>query len=185
MDKFSMELLTGKKLPLKEKETRHPPTLIGTNIKEEKFPFRAMSFDIEHKSGNFVNLHQRKKFIEKTHKSLKKLGYDYVRFDLCGYCSYELARFDLRGCRTKYFKNIHRCSSCKNIYYCGKTCQKLDWIRHKKECKTKNRVGDNLECFLIHRGMLKALEMDKLESIYLDEFTAKFNLSKLNTKFYK
>lgn len=29
-----------------------------------------------------------------------------------------------------------KCATCKSIYYCGPDCQKIDWIRHKRVCKS-------------------------------------------------
>lgn len=28
-----------------------------------------------------------------------------------------------------------RCAGCKNIWYCSRKCQKMDWVEHKIECK--------------------------------------------------
>lgn len=28
-----------------------------------------------------------------------------------------------------------KCASCKEIYYCGTSCQKIDWFQHKKACR--------------------------------------------------
>lgn len=29
-----------------------------------------------------------------------------------------------------------KCSKCKSVYYCGATCQHVDWFQHKKVCKS-------------------------------------------------
>lgn len=41
---------------------------------------------------------------------------------------------DCEVCREK--ENNKKCTLCKKAYYCGPFCQKVDWPRHKKECKT-------------------------------------------------
>lgn len=28
-----------------------------------------------------------------------------------------------------------KCTGCKNVYYCNRTCQKKDWKTHKPSCK--------------------------------------------------
>lgn len=37
------------------------------------------------------------------------------------------------GCSSKSAK--YRCSDCKSVYFCGKSCQKKCWKLHKKHCK--------------------------------------------------
>ncbi len=32
--------------------------------------------------------------------------------------------------------STEKCGACRKIKYCGRTCQKSDWARHKIECKT-------------------------------------------------
>lgn len=32
-------------------------------------------------------------------------------------------------------EGLHACARCKCIFYCGKTCQRQDWKRHKALCK--------------------------------------------------
>ena len=51
-----------------------------------------------------------------------------------------VSKSDLQGricdsCFTVRNDSLQRCSSCKAIYYCGKTCQKSAWSIHKLECK--------------------------------------------------
>lgn len=36
------------------------------------------------------------------------------------------------------FKKLFKCSKCLLAHYCGATCQKEDWKRHKKNCVIKN-----------------------------------------------
>lgn len=37
------------------------------------------------------------------------------------------------GCSSKTAK--YRCSDCKSVYFCGRSCQKKCWKVHKKHCK--------------------------------------------------
>jgi hypothetical protein len=37
------------------------------------------------------------------------------------------------GCVKK--GNFKKCSGCKLVYYCSKTCQKVSWPSHKRECR--------------------------------------------------
>ena len=30
---------------------------------------------------------------------------------------------------------LHRCSGCKRVFYCSKTCQKNHWKEHRPECQ--------------------------------------------------
>jgi|SRR5579862_4390739 len=41
----------------------------------------------------------------------------------------------IRKCKicSKYGKMT--CSRCKSVYYCGKECQRSDWLNHKPNCK--------------------------------------------------
>lgn len=44
-----------------------------------------------------------------------------------------------------------KCSACSTIGYCGKECQKLHWLNHKKSCKTAREsyiLPDNLSNIL-------------------------------------
>ncbi|KYK59248.1 hypothetical protein DCS_00378 [Drechmeria coniospora] len=36
--------------------------------------------------------------------------------------------------------NLHRCSACRTVYYCGKECQVSDRRAHKKACKSVQRA---------------------------------------------
>jgi hypothetical protein len=39
---------------------------------------------------------------------------------------------------------LQYCSSCRGVKYCNSECQKKDWKRHKKECKTLAALSSNL-----------------------------------------
>jgi hypothetical protein len=52
-------------------------------------------------------------------QALKAVEIDAVRYSLCAKC-HEIA--------------TDACGSCKVEFYCGKTCQKADWPRHKLSC---------------------------------------------------
>lgn len=45
----------------------------------------------------------------------------------------------------------HRCSKCKQVYYCGKECQEYDWHHdgHKEECSDQ---GDENIGYVMHAG---------------------------------
>ena len=59
----------------------------------------------------------------------------------CDYCSQLLV------------KNL-RCSRCRNGIYCGKSCQRGDWKRHKQFCgKTKDEVHERLVELGLHIPM--------------------------------
>ena len=38
-------------------------------------------------------------------------------------------------CHSK-MDNLKRCSSCRRVFYCSKTCQKHHWKKHKPECQS-------------------------------------------------
>jgi len=38
--------------------------------------------------------------------------------------------------KTEHDATMLRCGACKYATYCSKECQKLDWKRHKKDCKS-------------------------------------------------
>ena len=40
---------------------------------------------------------------------------------------------------------VKACKRCKQIAYCGKECQKMDWKRHKPECKPATAVQNNTD----------------------------------------
>jgi hypothetical protein len=42
---------------------------------------------------------------------------------------------DARCCRSCKVKARKVCFECLSTYYCDKSCQKLDWSRHKYDCK--------------------------------------------------
>ncbi|KAG2701046.1 hypothetical protein I3760_06G025100 [Carya illinoinensis] len=42
------------------------------------------------------------------------------------------------GCFTS--SNLRKCSACHVVWYCGSTCQKLDWKLHRLECQALSRL---------------------------------------------
>lgn len=48
-------------------------------------------------------------------------------------------------------KNIC-CSSCKSVYYCNKSCQKLDWKAHKVICKSISTLLEDQKRKIYDRG---------------------------------
>lgn len=47
------------------------------------------------------------------------------------------------ACQTLEYKELHGCSRCKCVFYCGKTCQRDDWKRHKTLCKPRKAAAAN------------------------------------------
>lgn len=48
----------------------------------------------------------------------------------------ELTQYSCCYCGTRK-KKLFFCSGCQDVRYCGEVCQRQDWGRHKRECKTK------------------------------------------------
>ena len=44
-----------------------------------------------------------------------------------------------KNCKIKpYQKALKLCKGCKNVYYCSRHCQKIDWkYKHRNNCKTR------------------------------------------------
>ena len=49
---------------------------------------------------------------------------------VCGNC----------GRRERQNRRLFSCRGCANIAYCGKGCQKSDWLSHRACCRKKNKV---------------------------------------------
>lgn len=47
------------------------------------------------------------------------------------------------ACQTLEYKELHGCSRCKCVFYCGKLCQRDDWKRHKTLCKPRKAAVAN------------------------------------------
>lgn len=56
-------------------------------------------------------------------RTLKRIRHDIM--DTCASCG--KAQFIVGS--------LKQCSACREILYCGKKCQKIDWKAHKKACK--------------------------------------------------
>lgn len=46
------------------------------------------------------------------------------------------------ACQSLEYTELHGCSRCKCVFYCGKSCQRDDWKRHKSLCRPKEAVAD-------------------------------------------
>lgn len=51
----------------------------------------------------------------------------------CGYC--QASKIPLIGLR--FTHSLQKCSRCKNISYCNRTCQRKHWCFHKFHCLEK------------------------------------------------
>lgn len=71
------------------------------------------------------------------------------------------------------------CKDCKIVFYCGRDCQKKDWIKHKQICFTKNSIEKRLDNF-----QSKAKERNMSLPINPDLFIKSLkSISKCETKF--
>ncbi|XP_030933873.1 histone-lysine N-methyltransferase ASHR1 isoform X2 [Quercus lobata] len=68
------------------------------------------------------------------------------------------------GCFTT--SNLKKCSGCHVVWYCGSTCQKLDWKLHRLECEALSRLDkDRRKCVTPSiRLMVKLYLRRKLQS---------------------
>lgn len=57
-----------------------------------------------------------------------------IGFSKIGKC--ELLVKECALCDNRRRKKLEVCSQCYSIFYCGKKCQRRDWSRHKKVCKS-------------------------------------------------
>ncbi|KAL5777025.1 hypothetical protein ACOSP7_009951 [Xanthoceras sorbifolium] len=68
------------------------------------------------------------------------------------------------GCFTS--SNIKKCSGCQVVWYCGSTCQKLDWKLHRLECHALSRLDKDRRKYVTPsiRLMVKLYLRRKLQS---------------------
>ncbi|GMY06847.1 histone-lysine N-methyltransferase ASHR1 isoform X1 [Fagus crenata] len=62
--------------------------------------------------------------------------------------------------------NLKKCSACHVVWYCGSTCQKLDWKLHRLECEALSRLDKDRRNFVTPsiRLMVKLYVRRKLQS---------------------
>ncbi|OMO50096.1 hypothetical protein COLO4_38232 [Corchorus olitorius] len=48
-----------------------------------------------------------------------------------------------QGCFKSSKSNLHKCSACQVVWYCGIECQRFDWKMHKIECQAISRLDNN------------------------------------------
>ena len=46
------------------------------------------------------------------------------------------------GALEAHVRHFSRCSACKTVVYCSKTCQLADWPAHKKACKAARKAAE-------------------------------------------
>lgn len=59
--------------------------------------------------------------------------------------------------------NFNRCSGCKMVYYCNRTCQRKIWGTHKLECKYLKKVCPILPSDTVRLLALLLLKNDSAE----------------------
>lgn len=81
------------------------------------------------------------------------------------------------GCFTS--NNLKKCSSCHVVWYCGSTCQKLEWKLHRLECQALSRLDEDKRQSVTPsiRLMLKLCIRRKLQSDKVIPTTATDNYS--------
>lgn len=66
---------------------------------------------------------------------------------------------------------LQRCSSCKLVYYCGLTCQRMAWKLHKLECKHLNKMFPKMPSDTVRLLGLLLLRNDDSDEDWLHELT--------------
>jgi hypothetical protein len=93
---------------------------LQSSIQEQFTNVRSQLSDDEIKKFNDFKTNKkiRDNITMKALKFLKKS----MNLNNCGFCGSENPQ--------------SKCSGCKSIHYCNRSCQKSDWSTHKKICKS-------------------------------------------------
>ena len=82
------------------------------------------------------------------------------------------------NCDIKHTK-LYECAGCKNKLYCGKKCQKEDWVsKHKSECIynygymfiVDNKTGKEMRCEHLEENIYPIIELELLKKVIVDTY---------------
>ncbi len=121
---------------IKETRSGQQPVHIQTTLRIEKLLLKILHMNAKHLSSSYapplLNNKMRHKyslsfFLPITPLSMREVG--SLNSDV--------------GCAVCGLPSTSRCSGCQQAAYCSKDCQKMDWAKHKRECKNKSLAGGN------------------------------------------
>jgi len=152
---------------------RHPPSLTGTNLKEE-----TPSFLAEHPQFNACKeirnvLRLTPTFISRTPfptlllQSLPTKHNEiygpyntvcqfikHMKYDKAELVEIEAVLKPTRQCVVCKTSTTKACGKCQTSYFCSAECLKSAWKKHKKTCKAPTGVAANeAELRVLHKGM--------------------------------
>jgi len=123
---------------------------------------------LDYKRGNINHLQERFSKIDRIHSSLKNI-FKIPESNICSSCGQHAEKI---------------CTRCKQIYYCGTTCQKAHWKRHRRNCKIFKKVNPIFEELDLLIGLKDALLVSFDQSHIDYRLKNKFNILKKFPDFY-
>ena len=97
-----------------------------------------------------LSLAGRLRFSMESDKSSLQEGVSVAAWGGCKTCGkHAIAGDDPHGIRGGVkMASLKKCGGCENVFYCGKECQRADWVRHKPECLAEQKAPKKPDCEL-------------------------------------